>query len=93
MWWNLNILRDTLKGSGQSDLILLSPAGRSRAYSSLFLRFHYPCVPTGLHESFRKELSMKPPQYNGDPWGLQKRDYLAKRETQISKELCAMFGE
>ena len=28
IWWNLNILRDTLKGGGRSNLVLLSPAGR-----------------------------------------------------------------
>jgi hypothetical protein len=32
IWWNLNILRDTLKGGGQSNLILLSPDGLSRSY-------------------------------------------------------------
>jgi hypothetical protein len=42
IWWNLNILRDTLKGGGQSNLILLSPAGLSRAYASSLSRFHCP---------------------------------------------------
>ena len=45
IWWNLNILRDTLKGSGQSNLVLLSPAGLSRAYASSLLRFHCPLCP------------------------------------------------
>ena len=34
IWWNLNILRDTLRGSGQSNLALLSPTGLSRVYAS-----------------------------------------------------------
>jgi hypothetical protein len=34
----------------------------------------------------RKEVSTEPPQYNGDFWGLQKRDYLATRETLLSKK-------
>jgi len=34
----------------------------------------------------RREVSMKPPQYNGGLLGLQKREYLAKSETQFSKE-------
>jgi hypothetical protein len=42
IWWNLNILRDTLKGSGQPNLVLLSPAGVSRAYASSLLSFHCP---------------------------------------------------
>ena len=37
MWWNLNILRDTLKRGGRPNLILLSPAGVSRAYASSLL--------------------------------------------------------
>ena len=37
MWWNLNILRDTLKRGGQPNLVLLSPAGVSRAYASTLL--------------------------------------------------------
>jgi len=38
IWWNLNILRDALKGSGQSNLVLLSPVGVSGAYASSLLR-------------------------------------------------------
>ena len=37
MWWNLNILRDTLRRGGQPTLVLLSPAGVSRAYASSLL--------------------------------------------------------
>ena len=36
---SLNILRDTLKGGGQSNLVLLSPAGVSRVYASSLLRY------------------------------------------------------
>ena len=45
MWWNLNILRDTLEGGGQSNLVLLSAAGLSRAYCVLALK-----VPSGRSE-------------------------------------------
>jgi hypothetical protein len=38
IWWNLNILRGTLKGGGQPNLIHLSPAGLSRAYAFSLLR-------------------------------------------------------
>jgi hypothetical protein len=34
----------------------------------------------------QEEVSMEPPQYNGGLLCLQKREYLAKRETQFSKE-------
>jgi hypothetical protein len=33
IWWNLSILRDTLKGGGPSNLVLLSP-GRFRKSSN-----------------------------------------------------------
>jgi hypothetical protein len=34
----------------------------------------------------RKEVSMEPLQNNGGLWGLQKREYFAKRVTQFSNE-------
>jgi len=36
----------------------------------------------------RKEVSMEPPQYNGGLWGLQKREYLAKRKCREGKSKC-----
>ena len=49
MWWNLNILRGLLEGSGQSNLVLLSPAGLSGAYaSSLFITQKPTTSPTPL---------------------------------------------
>jgi hypothetical protein len=39
IWWNLNILRDTLKGGEQPNLVLFSPAGVSRAYASSLSRY------------------------------------------------------
>jgi hypothetical protein len=56
IWWNLNILRDTLKGSGQSNLVLLSLAGVSQAYASSLLRFHCPlCRLIGMGVSGRSK--------------------------------------
>jgi hypothetical protein len=41
------------------------------------------------------KVSMKPPQYNGDPWRLQKRDYLAKTHSayRAGKEEVMIFNQ
>jgi hypothetical protein len=45
------------------------------------------------NRSFRKGVSMEPPQYNGGLLGLQKREYLAKRKVGkgIRKYLNLIF--
>ena len=49
IWWNLKILRGTLKGARQLSLTPWSPAGLSRAYASSILRFHCPlCRLVGM---------------------------------------------
>jgi hypothetical protein len=38
------------------------------------------------NHSFRKKVSMEPPQYNGGLWGLQKREYLARTISRFIEE-------
>ena len=41
IWWNLNILRATLNGGGQSNLTHLSPAGLSNLGEDVGFKFVY----------------------------------------------------
>ena len=55
IWWNLNILRDTLKGGAQPNLVLFFSGRSVPSLCILALKVSLSFVPTDWHGSFRKK--------------------------------------